>query len=757
MKTNVNVYLSYAHRDERYREELARHLSLLKRQGVIASWHDQNISAGAEWEREIDTYLNTADIILLLVTPDFIASDYCYSFEMRRALERHETRQARVIPIILRPTDWHFAPFGKLQALPTGGKPVTTWPDRDEAFLDIAQGIRKAVQKLLPSPSTAPQFRDRTPEQVVASLPIVINKAVKRDDMAALKRGLEQYCKEHPYDRLMLSNKEILYFENFVQVAYAWQRWQTLTSLVSSGNRILPIALMEEIVQLLTSSLLNSATTQISLHNDNPFFWSPLDVQQLFENTHLRLPRQIPVFLYTRPHFHKSDASELFSLVKEIAPTSRLALVLFFLTPEQIEDASKILKNTLQYVYAYDIIPLAYEDFLRIIDARDPRKAFRQYILSKVDLTVISPFITTGPTPDSMFFGREPELHAISKRADSASYALIGGRRIGKTSILRRLARFSLPEAGFNAFYQDCSYTPTQVALVKAVVSNKTWFPNAPPAQFTSFADVIQSLPGEKPLVILLDEVDKLIPPDQPIGYPLFNTLRALANAGRCQFVFGGEYSLRSDMMDPKSPLYNFANEVLIGRLGFHAIWELIIQPMKELEIELVGEEAIVQRIWSFTSGHPNVVQRLCQRLITKLNREQPFRLSIGDVEEVIKDPDFLRKDFLDTYWEQATTLERLCSLIMARDDTVRTLSAAHKALAHLDLHPLLNQVNDALERLVDLRNILQRTADGYEFAVAAFPEVISKTSKLDDLIALTCEKYKLDSKGATHPKRGAQ
>src|SRR5436853_111390 len=107
VKKNISIYLSYSYADERFRRELEKHLSLLKRQGVIASWHDQNINAGAEWEHEIDTYLNTADIILLLVTPDFIASDYCYSIEMKRAMERHEARKAHVIPIILRPCDWH--------------------------------------------------------------------------------------------------------------------------------------------------------------------------------------------------------------------------------------------------------------------------------------------------------------------------------------------------------------------------------------------------------------------------------------------------------------------------------------------------------------------------------------------------------------------------------------------------------------------------------------------------------------------------
>jgi hypothetical protein len=221
MKTNVNVFLSYSHKDARFRDELETHLSLLKRQGIIASWHDQNISAGTEWEHEIDTYLNTADIILLLVTPNFLASEYCYSIEMVRAMERHEARKARVIPIILRPCDWQSSPFGKIQVLPTGGKPVTTWPNQDEAFLDIAKGIRKAVQNMLPGAAEAPRFRDRTPEQVVASLPTAIHEAVKRDDMLALKRGLERYCRDHPDDRLMVSNKEILYFENFVQVAYA--------------------------------------------------------------------------------------------------------------------------------------------------------------------------------------------------------------------------------------------------------------------------------------------------------------------------------------------------------------------------------------------------------------------------------------------------------------------------------------------------------------------------------------------------------
>jgi hypothetical protein len=152
---SIEVFFSYSHKDEELRDELEKHLSILKRQGVITGWHDRRIGAGREWAGEIDTHLNTADVILLLISSDFLASDYCYDVEMKRAMERHEAGEARVIPVILRPVDWKGAPFGKLQALPTDAKPVTEWPNRDGAFLNVAQGIRAAVEELV-GPSKVP-------------------------------------------------------------------------------------------------------------------------------------------------------------------------------------------------------------------------------------------------------------------------------------------------------------------------------------------------------------------------------------------------------------------------------------------------------------------------------------------------------------------------------------------------------------------------------------------------------------------------
>lgn len=144
----IQVFYSYAHEDEILRDKLEKHLKLLEREKSIKSWHDRRITAGSEWKGQIDENLENADIILLLVSADFMASDYCYDIEMTRAMEKHELKEACVIPIILREVDWTNAPFSKLQALPTDARPVTSrfWHDEDEAFKDITIGIRNSVQ-----------------------------------------------------------------------------------------------------------------------------------------------------------------------------------------------------------------------------------------------------------------------------------------------------------------------------------------------------------------------------------------------------------------------------------------------------------------------------------------------------------------------------------------------------------------------------------------------------------------------------------
>jgi TIR domain len=150
----VEIFYSYSHKDEDLRDELENHLRILKHRGIITEWHDRRISAGSEWKGEIDSHLESAKVILLLISANFMASEYAYGIEMKRAMERHEAGEARVIPIVLRDVLWSGAPFSKLQALPTDGKAVTSraWINHDEAFKNISTGIEKAIKELLPNP-----------------------------------------------------------------------------------------------------------------------------------------------------------------------------------------------------------------------------------------------------------------------------------------------------------------------------------------------------------------------------------------------------------------------------------------------------------------------------------------------------------------------------------------------------------------------------------------------------------------------------
>jgi hypothetical protein len=153
----VEVFYSYADADEDLRHELEKHLSVLRYEGLIITWQKRQITAGTDWTQALNEHLETASLILLLISPDFLASAYCYGVEMQRALARHRAGSAWVVPLLLRPVDWQGAPFAHLQSLPYTGRPVTIWPNQDEAFAEIARGIRRLIEGAEPFTESRPQ------------------------------------------------------------------------------------------------------------------------------------------------------------------------------------------------------------------------------------------------------------------------------------------------------------------------------------------------------------------------------------------------------------------------------------------------------------------------------------------------------------------------------------------------------------------------------------------------------------------------
>lgn len=197
----ISVFFSYSHTDESLRDELEVHLAALKRQGVIDTWHDRRIGAGEEFAQTISEHLEQADIILLLVSPYFIASEYCYNVEMKRAMERHERDEARVIPVILHPCDWHDTPFGHLLAVPKDGRPVSKHPNQHDAFLEITQAIKKVARDLRPTVGMA------------SGSPFQTTRAPVRQDIRSSNLRVKKHYTDRDRDQFLTEAFE--YMANF--------------------------------------------------------------------------------------------------------------------------------------------------------------------------------------------------------------------------------------------------------------------------------------------------------------------------------------------------------------------------------------------------------------------------------------------------------------------------------------------------------------------------------------------------------------
>lgn len=159
------VFISYSHKDESYKEALDEHLAMLKRSGIISAWNDRKIVPGSDWTNEISIHLEESTLILFLVSPSFLASDYCFDVEAKRAMEMHRSGRAQLIPILIRPCDWGACEFSKLQAVPKDAKPISTWGNDDEAWLDAINGIKRHISSFTPTTrSTIVGTQEKSPQ-----------------------------------------------------------------------------------------------------------------------------------------------------------------------------------------------------------------------------------------------------------------------------------------------------------------------------------------------------------------------------------------------------------------------------------------------------------------------------------------------------------------------------------------------------------------------------------------------------------------
>jgi hypothetical protein len=168
----AKVFFSYSHEDEALRDQLEKHLASLKHEGTIDAWYDRRILPGENIDAAIDAQIDSAEVVLLLVSASFLSSHYCYSVEMQRALARHAKGECKVVPVILRACDWSHSPLGKLLAVPKDGKPITSWTNPDEAYTDVVRQIRTLIQEVSRQSGTS------TSQPLTASASVAVGGSV---------------------------------------------------------------------------------------------------------------------------------------------------------------------------------------------------------------------------------------------------------------------------------------------------------------------------------------------------------------------------------------------------------------------------------------------------------------------------------------------------------------------------------------------------------------------------------------------------
>jgi hypothetical protein len=448
------------------------------------------------------------------------------------------------------------------------------------------------------------------------------------------------------------------------------------------------------------------------------------------------------------------DAEDLRDLIDDMGASNRFGL---FITLKDPQETRSLVDETLRSMC--DLIVLGKEDIARIVRIRDHRRALMESILNQVDLTVVSPFVTAGPVPENMFFGRENEIRTIVQTIQNNSMAIVGGRRIGKTSTLQKVEKLlSRSSNGYRILYMNCQDISNYEEFFRSI--NVDWQPSAPIDDFSpiSFKEyIIRLRVGKEPVVVILDETDRILQYDVDNDEKLFKVFRGLSEEGHCQFLFSGERILSMQMRDSRSPLFNFCNILPLRYLEPKDAEQLITQPMALMNVELQRPSELIEQIINVSSCHPRMVQYICHQLIQRISQEGTRIVRLDDLHEVTTSGTFYNV-YIETIWAQARPLERLITLIILQrqDQTEREMSASDKTavivegLTSTEIRQELNnlgiklkarQVNMAMDNL-QLYAIVERKANRYRFIPQAFPRFLKEVKDIPETVELLVEQF---------------
>ncbi len=539
----------------------------------------------------------------------------------------------------------------------------------------------------------------------------------------SLARALQRYVEKFPDDALTLQASPVtLKFDNFLIAQRFLSHWKAAWEVVDS----------EEAFKSVTSQMVDQLCMLLGFTRvEERTYQGLIGYVVRAAALRLKIPPRFPIIFVPRHDASEQDLNTLRDLMGVMNMVSYFALIVD-LRDAPPSDPRLALKRVVRQAI-HDFIVLDGADIRDLLAARDHGKRLVELILSQVDLTVVSPYVTSGPVPANMFFGREYELKTIVRTIRDTNFAIVGGRKIGKTSVLARVHQLLQETPEFKPFYLDCQAVRSHADFFEAI--DTMWRTPLPTPTIEGFRRMATELPDQFPnrtLVMLFDEIDGLLQKDLQSGEQLFQILRALSQEGRLRFIFCGEKVLNESLHNPNQVFFNFCNLMPLTYLNPAEARRVVVEPMQEMGITLEDHGALADEIVELAAGHPNIVQFICQKLIEQINQRRERHIRRTDLQVVSQSAQFAEY-FAEVSWGHADALERLITLLMLDQPEV-TVGEVAESLRTRALTVTPTQLETALDDLC-LYSILRRDGPKYTYGARTFPQVLRRSQDVSGLL----------------------
>ncbi len=424
---------------------------------------------------------------------------------------------------------------------------------------------------------------------------------------------------------------------------------------------------------------------------------------------------------------------------------NKITIFFYFRKTDKVEEIS-------QKTYL-NLVSIDENDLKKIIFSERPKEIFRQIILSKSSLQKISPYQTTG-VAIANFYGRSDIINQING-SPQKSFAIVGGRRIGKSSLLHKIKKNCPPNTLY--IFMDLEVAFSQVENYE---ENYDTFLNSLEYEIEHLANTkvdfkgdISKIPGvihhlsqklEKNIVFILDEIDELILFDEKHNFQLMKIFRSTSQNGYCQYIFAGFKKLYQQKRNIENPLYNFYEEIPLSTLDREAALALVTEPMKSIGVNYHNEDDR-ELILKHTSSHPNLLQFICKYLIQKIekheNIEERRTISRKDIEDIV-DSDYEKYivDEIYMFFSDLTNIDRLIVILLAEDfvpDSTFSEGFIKKKLKRSGIKISITKVHEKMCELVMRFILLEEGINRYCFTLPIFPSILKKRIDEDFKIVL--------------------